>query len=111
MNPKKTKKAETTFEEPIIPEGIEVTVAQVAEFMKDEPETVRRGLTAYAPFDFGGRHYEAGDTFTVPAGYKTDADFDVFRAMEKKNAVPGQLFGIAFTGKDGRRTILPVKEV
>jgi hypothetical protein len=70
-----------------------------------------KGLTVYAPFDFGGRHYEAGDAFTAPADLKRDPEFDTFRAMEKKNALPGQLFGIAFTGKDGRRTILPVKEV
>jgi hypothetical protein len=30
--------------------------------------------------------------------------------MEKKNAVPGQLFGMAFAGKDGKRAVLPVKE-
>jgi hypothetical protein len=69
-----------------------------------------KGLTVYAPFDFNGRHYEAGDTFTAPAGFIHDAEFDKFRAMEKKNAVPGQLFGMAFAGKDGKRAVLPVKE-
>jgi hypothetical protein len=103
MTPKKTT---PKFEEEVIPEG----AALPAEMDVVAPAPVRHGLTAYAPFDFNGRHYEAGEAFTLPAGYVPDPAFDTFRAMEKKNAVPGQLFGMAYTGKDGKRAILPVKE-
>ena len=72
--------------------------------------SVASRLTVYAPFDLGGRHYNAGDTFTAPAGYTAAPEFDKFRAMEKKNA-GGTETGRAFVNdKTGRREILPVKE-
>lgn len=77
---------------------------------KAEKQEKVKGLVAYAAFEFGGRSYKAGDTFVLPAGYERDPAFEEFRAMEKKNALPDQQFGMAFTGRDGKRQVLPVKE-
>lgn len=74
---------------------------------------------AYAPFEFRGEQYEAGETFTPPHGLKRDVEFDQFRQMSKQTDLenPG---GIAFFEElppvspkgdpQVRRHILPLKE-
>ena len=76
-------------------------------------------LVAFAPFEFGGKNYEPGDAFNLPAGYVRDTAFDEFRSIERKNKGEHEI-GMAFLAPPvidpgrkeptERRSILPVKE-
>ncbi len=88
---------------------------------KSKPIKEGAKLTAYAPFELLGKVYEAGDEFTLPAGWTRDAEFEIFRNLDRPR---GAANGIAILepitvldgkGKpngdnDARRHILPLKE-
>jgi hypothetical protein len=74
-------------------------------------------LVAFAPFEFGGKQYKIGDTFTAPAGLLRDFEFEKFRNM---STLKGEIGGMAFSqtlppmtlkgDPTTQRMILPLKE-
>lgn len=85
-----------------------------------KPQPKSRALVAYAPFDFAGKHYEAGDAFILPEGYVHDVAADQFSEVSRKNKAAGEEVGMIFAhppviepGRKEpteRRSKLPVKE-
>jgi hypothetical protein len=133
MTPKKTAKVQPQYEEEVIPaaatvtitkddsEGFEATIVNNT----DEPvpfpsiHTSPRGVyVAYAPFDFDGEHYEAGDEFTPRKSWLRDTAFEEFRSVELKRGgavgiaflVPGEVIDKKTGDRAQSRQILPVKE-
>lgn len=80
--------------------------------MADKQE-VKKGLVAFAEFEFQGHKFKIGDSFTPPFNMKQDATFDQFRNIEGKNKKPkGTTFTLEVkkgSEADFTRVILPVE--
>jgi len=78
-----------------------------------EKQEVKKGLVAFAEFEFQGHQFKVGDSFIPPFNMKQDETFDQFRKVEGKKVKPkGTTFTLEVkkgSETDYSRVILPVE--